>query len=194
MRGRLLLLGLLLLLTILLTPLLQGLIRSILTPLLYLFWIGLLLGRSVPQEILWGVFVFMALLIALMSLSQKPVRSRRSPAPKAPPPERIAGWAKLMRQSKQEPYYRWQVAQHLRRLTLEALAQNERTTSKEIQQQLMAGQLDLPPEIEAYLKASLTSFNRLSEVAPRSRFSKSASPLDLEMEEFITFLEQRFQA
>ena len=194
MRRRLLLLGLLLLLTILFTPLLQELMRPILTPLLYVFWIGLLLFRSIPQEIIWGAFVFIALLIAVVSLSQKQSWSRRLPVPQVSPPERIESWAKLIRQSKQETYYRWQVAQHLRRLTLEALAQNERVTSREIQQRLLAGQLNLPPEIEAYLKASLTSFNRLSEAAPRSRFGQPASPLDLEVEEFITFLEHRFQA
>jgi hypothetical protein len=194
MRRRLLLLGLLLLLTILLTPLLQESIRPILTPLLYVFWIGLLLLWSIPQAGIWGAFVLIAVLIAVFSLSQKRPRSRRSPVTPAPPLERIESWAKLIRQSKQETYYRWQVAQHLRRLTLEALAQNERVTSREIQQRLMAGQLDLPPEIEAYLKASLTSFNRLAVATPRSRFGQPASPLDLEMEEFITFLEHRFQA
>lgn len=186
MRKRLLLLLLILLAASLLTPLVQDFIRNLITPLLYVFWVGILLFRSIPQEGVWAAFVVMALLIAAVSLFKRQPGSRRPPPPKPPRQERIESWARLIRQADKETYYRWQLAQHLRKLTLEAMAHEERTSSKQIQQQLTAGRLEIPPEIEAYLQASLTSFNRLA-------LSRSDAALALELGDFVSFLEDRFQ-
>lgn len=187
MRKRLLLLLLILLAASLLTPLVQDFVRNLITPLLYTFWVGLLLFRTIPQEGVWGAFVVIALLIAVVSLIKRQPGSRRPPPPKPPRQERIETWARLIRQADKEPYYRWQLAQHLRKLTLEAMAHEERTSPKQIQQQLTAGQLKIPPEIEAYLQASLTSFSRLT-------LSRSDAALNLELEQFISFFEERFQS
>ncbi|MFC1975667.1 hypothetical protein ACFLXQ_04655, partial [Chloroflexota bacterium] len=67
-----------LLLAGLLTLLGRGAIReNIVTPLLYLAWIGQLIFESIPQMALWAVFLMIALIIALKSLARKGPPSRK---------------------------------------------------------------------------------------------------------------------
>ena len=193
MRNRLLPFGLILLLAGLLTLVLQDFTRRVIaTPLLYVFWIGRLLLESIPQIGFWWLFLFIALAVAGRSLlKHKPAPQPTRRAEKAGR-GRIETWAKLIIESKQETYYKWQLAQHLQELTLAVLAHDERLTPKQIKQRLLDNQLDMPPEIQAYLQAGMTSFSHL--LGPRPRFGSKAqpSPLDLDPEQIIQFLEEKF--
>ena len=192
MRNRFLPLGLILLLAILLTLASHNYMReAIVSPLLYLFWIGRLIFESIPQIVIWALFLFIALLVAAKSLVKKRSHSEQSQPPQTPEPERIEGWLKLLRRANQDDYYKWQLAQRLQKLTLEALAHNERLELKQVRQDLAAGKLDIPPEIQAYLEAGMTSFSHFLGAKSHIRLRRQSSPLDLKPEQVINFLEDK---
>ena len=64
-----------------LTILLQDYAQDFIAPILFLLWIGRLLLESIPQVIIWGVFVAIALIIASRSLIKRgsiPQSTRRA--------------------------------------------------------------------------------------------------------------------
>ncbi|HEX9924129.1 MAG TPA: hypothetical protein VGD99_15845 [Anaerolineae bacterium] len=192
---RLLPLGLILLLALLLTPFFQALIgRVILPPLLYGYWIGRLLLAAVPEAIFWGVFTALAALIVIRSMVKQPppLRWPRRAIPERHQ-ERVESWLKLLERARQETYYQWQLARSLRQLALAMVAHQEQLTIKQTQQRLLAGQLDLPPDVAAYLLASLSSFSYLSDLPPSAGPGSTGSPLDLEPERLVEFLEKQFR-
>ncbi|MEW5957726.1 MAG: hypothetical protein AB1801_08390 [Chloroflexota bacterium] len=190
MKKRWLSLALMLLLAVLLTWRLRDFVAEALVPLYYLYWVGRRLLETIPQVILWAVFLLVALLLAGGSLLRPPPGQSAGRRAASPRPNRIEAWVKLLGQADQETYYRWQLAQHLQELTLDALAHHQRLSLKEIRQQLAGRRLNLPPEIVAYLRASLTSFSHFA--GPAKRYPPPpASPLDLEPERVIQFLEEK---
>jgi hypothetical protein len=182
-----------LLLASLLTLLVRGAMReNIVAPMLYLVWIGQLIFESIPQMAIWVVFLIVALVMAIRSLFvKKPSASEVDYAPKDRA-TRIGDWANLLQRTSKDVYYRWQLAHSLQRLTLETLAHNERTTIKEMRQRVTDGEMDIPPEIQAYLQAGMVSIGHFSE--PKSRFrlrKQQPTPLDLNPELVIQFLEDQ---
>jgi hypothetical protein len=175
----------------LLTLVLQDYARQLIRPFLFTAWIGRLLFGAIPQEFIWGIFIAVALLVAARSLLKRSVAS--PPARRAQPSAegRIERWARLIEQSEQEAYYRWQLAQPLQALVIDLLAHRQRSTPRQIRQQLAAKTLDLPPEIEAYLQASMTSFSHLLTGRSRFRPGSPPSPLDLAPEKIAQFLEDQ---
>jgi hypothetical protein len=192
MRNRFLPLGLILLLAIFLTLVSHNYMReAIVTPLLYVVWVGRLIFESIPQIVIWAIFLFIALLVAGKSLMKNRPLSPQRQHPETIEPERIEAWLKLLRRANQDDYYKWQLAQRLQKLTLEALAFNERLELKQVRQLLSAGRLDIPPEIQAYLEVGMTSFSHSLGARSRFRLREQPSPLDLKPEQIIQFLEDR---
>jgi hypothetical protein len=191
-RKRFLPLGLILVVAILLTLISHNYIReAIVTPLLYFLWIGRLIFESIPQVVIWALFLFIVLLVAGRSLVKKEAQSGQSQNPETPKLERIEVWLKLLRRANQDDYYKWQLAQRIRKLALDTLAHHERLELKQVRQDLAAGELDIPSEIQVYLKAGMRSFSHF--LGPKSRFRprKQESSLDLETERVIQFLEDK---
>ena len=92
----------------------------------------------------------------------------------AAPPGRIESWVTLIQRADQETYYKWQLSQPLSELIVAVLAHHERLTPKQIREKLATESLELPPELQVYLQASMTSFSHL--LAPRSRFRTGPQP------------------
>lgn len=194
MKNQWLSLGLLLLLAAILAFIAQDIInQALVKPLLYLFWIGRIIFATLSQSIVWGMFLLVAVLITGHNLFKRRRRGLRPPLLKPKQVGRVENWLNLIQQAQQETYYKWQLAQQLRKLTLGALAHDERLTRREIRQRLANNALDLPPDIQAYLQASTTSFGYFSR--DKSRFlawPQPATPLDLEPEKIAQFLEEKF--
>jgi hypothetical protein len=193
MKKQLLPLALILLLTGLLTPVLQDYVRQVIVrPFLYFFWVGWLFINSIPQIGIWGLFLFIALLIMGRSLLKQRPTPPRLRRPQKTDQGRIETWAKLIHRANQEPYYKWKLAQHLQEFTLDALAHDERQAPKQIRQRLLNNNLDIPPEIQAYLQAGMTSFSRLLGPRPLFRPRTFSSSLNLNPEQIAHFLEDKF--
>jgi hypothetical protein len=193
MKNQWLSLALVLLLAAILAFMVQDIINQVLVkPLLYLFWVGRLILATLPQSLIWGVFLLGAVLITWANLFKRRRRGLRSPIRKAQPSGRVETWLKLIQQAQHETYYKWQLAQQLRKLTLGALAHDERLTRHEIRQRLATNALALPPDIQAYLQASTTSFGYFSANKSRWLRGQPATPLDLKPEKIAHFLEGKF--
>ena len=174
-----------------LTILLQDYAQDFIAPILFLLWIGRLLVESIPQAVLWGIFIIIAVLIAGRSLFKRGSIPRSTRRAEPAPLGRIESWVTLIQQADQETYYKWQLSQPLSELIVAVLAHHERLTPKQIRGKLASKSLDLPPELQAYLQASMTSFSHL--LAPRSRFraGPQPSPLDLNPGQIAQFLEDK---
>jgi hypothetical protein len=190
MRKRLLPLGLILLLAGLVAPVLRDLVREVLVlPLLYILWIGRLIVDTIPQLILWGGVLTIFLIIMIISLLETKKSRQATRKAAKEPQERIKGWADLIHKAAWDDYFKWRLAQHLQKLTLDAIAHDRGQSPKQIKQQLRRGELDIPPELQAYFQASLTSLGQLA--GPKRLFQPKAppSPLDLDLAKVVEFLE-----
>ena len=178
-----------------LTFFLRGIMReNIVGPLVYLAWLGQLIFWSIPQVGIWAFFIFIALMVALRSLAKKRPPPPPTPVRQAGRARRISTWAKSIRQADEDFYYQWQLAQELQRLTVQALANDERVERSEIRRRLEQGTLaDMSPEILAYLQAGMTSFAHLSDKKPRFGLSKQTSPLDIDPAQVIQYLEDKIE-
>jgi hypothetical protein len=174
---------------------LRGLMReNIVGPLAYLVWVGQLIFLSIPQIGIWSVFILVALIIALGSLVKKQPSPPRTLIPAKGRAKRISAWAKAIRQTDEDFYYRWQLAQKLQKLTVETLAISERAEPGEIRRRLERGVIDdMSPDILAYLQAGITSFAYLTDKKSRFGLGKQASPLDLDPALVIQYLEDKIE-
>ncbi len=200
MRKRSRLVGIILLLAIPLMLVLQDFAREMIAvPLLYVFWFGNLIFQSIPQSILWALFMAVAILISLKSFAKRPKPDRAEHAPQSDNPGQVSFWAQRLHMKTPGGYYEWSLARHLGKLILEVLAYNRRQSPGQIREKMEAGALDTPPEIQAYLKVGIkgmpTSFsNSILRLFFRSRSGrKTRYSLGLDPEHVVKFLENQLE-
>ena len=191
MKKRLLTLGFISLLAALLAPIFRTFVREVIViPLLYLFWLGRFFIEAIPQSGLWAGFFIICLLILAASLLEKKGHKPKAPQLAEADRGRIEDWVNLINRAAQDDYFKWRLAQHLQKLTLNAIAHHKGQSLRETRQQLRQGALEMPPELQAYFQASLKSLGHLP--APKRFFQvrpKASSPLDLDPLEVVRFLE-----
>lgn len=196
-RRRLLILGGILLGVVLLALLLRGVVRqAVLMPLLYTWWVGRLLYRSVPQLVFWVLFMVGALLILWRSLFRRagdPPKTTGVVLEERMGP--VQTWARWLRRARSSYYSRWRLARLLAELTQEILIYQNQMTPTDARQSLEMGSLEAPPEVRAYLQAGQGRryFTRFSELAYRLSGRGRHSPLELDPERAVQFLEERLE-
>ncbi len=191
----LLLLALALLLTIPLVLTFRDLVRAVIViPLLYIVWLGRLVYLSIPQPLLWAIFLALALFIMVRSLHAR--AQLQQPSRPAEPAHvgRITVWARRLDRMTRGDYFRWCVARDLGQLGLELLAYCERLSPGRHDVRREIEKLEAPPEIHAFLRAGLLlpssrPISLLSRLAPWWRPNAPVSPLDLDPERVVQFLE-----
>ena len=163
----------------------------IILPLLYVFWYVTLFLRSLPQFLFWAIFILMALTIALRSLSRGDGAERKA---KVEPPTLggpVAVWSRLIQHAEAGGYSRWQLSQSLARLTWELLGNGERLSTQQVDARLRQGDLDLPPEVRAYFQAGMIPYQPISRLKRRLLGNHTNTPLDLNPEQVIQYLEEK---
>ncbi len=198
MRARLPALGLALLLTILLALIISGTIgEALVVPLLFLWWAMQVLYESIPQALLWGAFVLLAVLLVAKSFPRSsasllPARSQ------AIATGRVAEWSRWLRDSGRDDHSRWRLAQRLAQVAADLLAFREQSTPQEISRRLEQGTLDVPPQLRAYLRAGGMPY--WPKPRPRFRFferaaqdTAQADPLAIDPQLVIDYLEETMQ-
>jgi hypothetical protein len=86
------------------------------------------------------------------------------------------------------------LAQELQKLTVQALANDERVERSEIRRRLEQGTIDdMSPEVLAYLQAGMTSFAHLTNKKSRFGLGKQRSPLDIDPAQVIQYLEDKIE-
>jgi hypothetical protein len=193
MRERLPAIGLALLLVGLLALIISGTIGEVVVvPLLYLWWSAQVLYASIPQALLWGLFVVIAVLLVAKSFPWSTAPS----APAAPPAVsqgRVADWSRWLHNSSRDDHARWRLAQRLSQLAIETLAFREQCPPQEISRRLRDGSLDLPAQLRDYLHAGSAPFT--PKPRQRRRFGQPAQtdPLAIDPQLVIDYLEDTLQ-
>ena len=137
-------------LTALLTLLLRDFVReNVVLPLVNLGWIAWIGLLSVPQAIYWGVFLLLALIVAVRSFSYGPNRivSRFTrPVQRYNSPSRYAYWQTGLRSISHSSFAHERVERELQNLVLQILAEQRRLAVEELREQLFQGTLDISSE------------------------------------------------
>ena len=194
-----LLLGLVLLMAAPLVLVLRDFAReAIVVPLLYVLWLGRLLFRSIPQPLLWSLFLTLVLFVAVRSLGKRGGSVGGMREAEAESPGRVWVWARRIQLAARGDYSRWRLAHYLRKLTLDVLAHRERLTSEQLKRRLGAGEVHAPPAVQAYLRAGLMPMPSgpigfLSRLRHRLRPRARISPLDPDLESAVQFLENQLE-
>lgn len=197
MKARWLFLGLGLLLVLVLTPLLVGFVRElIVVPALYVAWIVRLAFATLPQTLIWGLFLLIALLVGigtLVSLSRpsldedEPVGRHRGP---------LAAWWRWVDLATQESYSNWRLARRIGNLAQDLFSHTTQLTPEEIKARVEAGEMEAPPDVEAYLQAAMATRSYRAFERPGWRFCSSdeqTAPLDADLEDVAAYLERELE-
>jgi hypothetical protein len=170
----------------------------ILSLLMRISWYVRLYMNSLPQPILWVVFIAIASFIAARSL----LKRRSTPEVTSEATRlrmgRVLNLMQAINRTSEGLYFKWRLAQHLLSLTVNTLAYQERTTPNLIKERLKSGGLDAPSEIEDYLLAGLTPVlstptNLVTRLRQAIMPTHRISPLDLDPEKVIQFLEDQLE-
>ena len=178
----------------------------ILVPIAYVIFIFRLITTNVHQAVLWISFVVVTSIIALISLGLRWEPEDQEKDPQQKFFTRLHTWAKTVQRKKRSEYFKWNLAQDLSNLFIEAVAYRQGISRAQVLEKLKADKLDLPPDIQAYLQISQQPFtqtgldiytngNWLSRIWEflkiRTNQGKAyiKSPLDLEPQKIIHYLE-----
>lgn len=197
MKERLPAIGLALLLICLLALIINGTIGdTVVLPLLFLAWAAQVIYQSIPQALLWGIFVAIAVLLVAKSL---PWSSAPLPAgeQQAAAHGRVANWSRWLGAAKRDEYSRWRLAQQLAQLAIDTLAFREQCSPQEISRRLDDGSLDIPLQLRAYLRAGNMSYTPKFKQARRfgwpGRDTPQPDPLAIDPQLVIEYLEHTVQ-
>jgi hypothetical protein len=190
-RGRYIAAALLLLLIALLAILFRDVAREIIVlPILYLFWLFGVLWRSIPQSLIWGIFVIVALRVAVGALL---ARRRRAELHAGQQDTvhwgRARVWSRWVRLSARGGYEQRRLARYLSELALAAIAQHEHLPLEDTRAALEGGTLDVPSEIRDYILAALAGPAPARFGGLRERLQSRPAALRLDAAEVVRFLE-----
>ncbi len=160
----------------------------ILLPISYLIWIGGLLYRSFDQRALWTSLIIIIVIISWASLKLKQAIVKPENETQAQLPHRIEIWSKRLGDVHRGTYMQWRLAQHLSNLILDSLTYRSGLTRQQIDKKILAGTLELPADIQAYLIAA-RGFELAGSMSGRKFFSSVPQPLDLSPERIAEFIE-----
>jgi hypothetical protein len=199
-RQRLLLIGLILVLAIPLVLLLQDFTREVLLNevLLFVWSLRVIIG-SLPQLPIWLLFVILVFFIAVATLLGPRKPEPEPPRIREPCSGQVSFLATRLRRVAKGEYFRWDLARYVSGLVLDVVAYRERTTAARLRHRLRAGDLDVPPAIEDYLRTGQSPIYTLSaNLASRVRrlFSPEARAPSIErdVEQAILFMEEQLEA
>lgn len=182
-----------------------GVVRQFIAPfILRTIWRVYLMSDSVPQVMIWAIFVaFIPVLAAFILIGEfsgdvddtgLEVKRQRG---------RVSALRRMIRRSGRGPYFRRQLIRQMTELTLETLQQNERLTREEAKERLRDRRLPLTPDVQAYLDQGARRLTLVEEDAPRSGLrrllalfgdaSNGAATPDPELEALVTYLEQELE-
>lgn len=199
MRKRLLLAGLVLLLAIPLVFLLRDFARDVLlVELLRLIWTASILFDSLPQVLVWGMFLLMVLNVAAKSLMARKRPVRREQGPVVEPVGQVQFLAMRIRSAARSEYYSSNLARYLGKLVVAVLAYNQGTTPDRTAWQVRSGRFEAPAEVHGYLQSARTteSFEPKGFLAKLGQYFSLDPQLhrvDPPLEGVVQFLEEKLE-
>jgi hypothetical protein len=170
--------------------------RTVIQPVIMLFWVLGIYYDSIPQALIWIILVGLVILIMIGSFgtgSQLVDGRRVSRRPLQGGVESLAGW---FLRAPRGLYYKWLLAQRLGKLARELVAFNARQTAPSAHEALNGPGWDPPREVGAYLESGL---NGSFADYPRPRRWRKPfqplppTPLDLDPARAIDYIESKME-
>lgn len=164
----------LLLVAVLLSLLLPDFFRQvILAPLLPRVAIIYGIYRGFPQNVMWGFFVFVALVVALGVLLPS-INPAEEPYEEKKGESRLRQLAHMASHAQRGQHARWELAREMQQLTLNLMQLETADTPETLRDRIREGHLSAPPEIVELLDLctslpSYRSFLEAREAAPNKR-------------------------
>ncbi len=156
-------------------------------PLWELLSVARLTLRSMPQGLIWAVFLVVLAALSLRTFFALDRRRRSPPPPFELEGSWVAGLARSLERAAYADYFAWRMAQEMARLALSAFAygQPRETNSQERLPD------ELPEHIRSYLEAGLRRRTSLR-LSSEARRGEPPPTLD-ELETFVSYLESRWE-
>lgn len=134
----------------------------IVRPMLMLGWLATMMYNSLSDALLWGLFLFIGGIIALRSLlgGRRYQRLHRDEGPVAG--GAVSDWSRQVQRASESGYAQWRLAQSLGKLSWRLLQDERSKKMRDIEVGLRAQKLVLPPEIQAYFEAGMSSYRPMS--------------------------------
>jgi hypothetical protein len=173
--------------------------ERILEPLILFYWFVRPYVEAIPQQVLWALFLWMALVIGGRSLLQGKERPGESKEVARPRTGRLSVWKRWIEQaagrSAYQVFFRWRLAKNLGELTEQVMQYGERLHPKQARWNGRAEEQGIPPRIHAYLRAGAEtgSYGRVSFFRRLFRLWRKDAALDLDPEMMVRFLEDQLE-
>jgi hypothetical protein len=132
----------------------QNFVReAIVIPLSYIFWVGNIFFKTVPQGAFLGLLVLLILYVGLRSLSpEKKARGEDQPYElRMPVRARVSFWSLQVRMLRGSNYARDRFSQFLTKLVVDVLAHEQQLTRLQLEDAIEEGKLDIPTEMKLFL-------------------------------------------
>lgn len=200
----------------------RDVIREVIVlPLSYLVWVIGVLVDTTPQVFFWISGAILAALIIISAFTDRPKAMLRTPLPdlpdRLPGNGRVTYWQVRTRYLRggQGAYYERMYTSSLNRLLVEMLAYRFRLTGRQVEDQLRAGELAVPPEVRDFVLhnseqnrlfgSSSTAFSGIKEwmiekknvLAQRIRRltgePERLAPVDPRIEFILTYMEDELE-
>lgn len=198
-RGRLIIATLVALALALLLPPVQAVVRdSVLVPLLEVVWFANLIFSSMPQGLVWGFLVLVALVAMVSSGTLRSTFTPPAVRQWTTQAGLLAPWARLVFQSSRDEYARWRLAQRLAQLAQNVLGGSQPLSPVELRRYLANDHAAIPADVRSYLLAGLSTYTPLRR--PLSGLTlfdlrdRGSGPLALDPERVVAFLEAQHEA
>ncbi len=163
--------------------------QVIVDPLLYVVWFITVFISSLPQQVFWGVFILIALVIAIKSMTREETTRHQAQRPIVTQRGPVATWYSRLEQAKTQEFSRWRLAQALRKVTWDTLFPDQPLNHLQPEGQRGVAASDLPPEIQAYFEAPMPSSQRFSWLWRWRQSGPHSSALNLNPETVVKYLE-----
>ena len=189
-------LAILLLVTVLLSLFMPDFFRQvILAPILPRVAILYGIYRGIPENVMWGIFIFVALWIMLYALRPDPSEEDEAFEEK-PGTSRLSQLATIAADARTGQHARWELAREIQQVIVSLMKTEPGETAESLQERIQQGELKPPPEVTALLNLCVhlpnyRSFLDARDAAPRGEIPQLAN---LDLAATLTALEQWRQA
>jgi hypothetical protein len=170
----------------------------ILSSILQIYGIARIYINSLPQPLVWALFIAIVVILAGRSMLKPSATSLARTNDQELRLGRVTNLAQSIRRTTQGDYFKWRLAQHLLDLSLDVIAYQKRATPSSVRQLLKSGDLVAPPEIVAYLRSGMTQVHSarqgiLGRIKAFFMAPDRDRPLNLEPELVVAFLEEQLE-
>lgn len=173
--------------------------QTIAVSLVSLLWGAKLLLYTLPQPLIWGVFLVVGTYILLKSLISSQLFQSQKQIKVSKPHGKVEKLADLIQLANQSEYSRRKLAQYLTTVTLDILEFQRQESREQLYHALQTGNLEIDQELRKYFQTALAKRNVSSstglwaKIHERFAAQKQQTPLNLEPTTIIRFLEEQLK-